>query len=66
MATRLSTTLSTAEYNAVLRELELSRRRQRVEQGRSPVQLTVRSENKGREAKRPGKGHRQDWKRGEW
>lgn len=63
MTTALSAHLSTAEYNAVLRELELNRRRQRVEQGRSPAQLTARSENKGRTAKRPGKGHRQDWRR---
>lgn len=41
---------------------EKGRRRVRVEQGRSPAQRTVRSENKARSAKRPNKGARARWK----
>lgn len=42
---------------------EKDRRRARVENGRSPAQKTPRSANKARIAKRPGKGHRNDWKK---
>lgn len=42
---------------------EKMRRRARVEQGRSPAQLTPRSRNKARMHKRPGKGHRHAWRR---
>ena len=42
---------------------EKARRRVRTEQGRSPAQHTKKSKNKAREAKRPGKGSRTDWKR---
>lgn len=57
--------LSTAEYNAVLRELEHSRRRTRFEQKLGAVHTTrVNDSNKQRDAKYPGKGQRQDWKRG--
>lgn len=42
---------------------EKERRRRRVERGVSPAQHTTRSANKARIAKRPGKGHRQDWRK---
>ena len=42
---------------------EKMRRRARVEQRRSPAQLTPRSRNKARMHKRPGKGHRHAWRR---
>lgn len=42
---------------------EKLRRRDRVEQRRSPAQRTPRSRNKARMRKRPGKGHRQSWRR---
>lgn len=43
-------------------ETEKARRRERVENGRSPAQRTTRSKNQARAAKRPGKGNRNNWK----
>ena len=43
-------------------EWEKLRRRARTEQGRSPAQHTKKSKNKAREAKKPGKGSRDNWK----
>ena len=50
---------------ATLHENEKARRRARTEQGRSPAQHTTRSANKAHIAKRPGKGHRNDWRKAE-
>lgn len=46
----------------VVANREKLRRRARVEQRRSPAQLTPRSCNKARMRKRPGKGHRNAWR----
>jgi hypothetical protein len=55
--------LSTAEYNAVLRELEHNRRRARFEQKLGAVHTTRRNDsNKQRAAKYPGKGQRRNWR----
>lgn len=42
---------------------EQARRRERVERGISPAQRTTRSVNKARRNKKPGKGHRQTWRK---
>jgi hypothetical protein len=44
-------------------EAEKIRRRDRTQRGRSPAQRTTRSKDKGRAAKRPGKGERNAWKK---
>lgn len=56
--------MSTATVALVvsLADVEKQRRRDRTEQGRSPVQRTSRSRNKARAHKRPGKGQRNQWR----
>lgn len=44
-------------------EAEALRRRDRVQQGRSPGQHTTRSRNQARATKRPGKGTRSNQQR---
>jgi hypothetical protein len=44
-------------------EAEKIRRRDRTQRGLSPAQRTKRSKDKGRAAKRPGKGERSLWKK---
>lgn len=51
------------KVDAAVQAQRKARRRERVERGISPGQRTTRSVNKGRRNKRPGKGHRQEWRR---
>lgn len=54
---------SADDLNHSVEHREKMRRRVRVEQRRSPAQLTPRSRNQARMLKRPGKGHRHAWRR---
>lgn len=56
--THTNTWLNNRDLLALITDQEKSRRRERTEQGRSPVQHTSRSVNKARVANKPGKGSR--------
>lgn len=56
--THTNTFLNGRDLLALITEQDRARRRERVEQGRSPAQHTTRSTNKARVAKHPGKGNR--------
>lgn len=62
----MNAVLTGEDLISLLVDSEKERRRARFERGRSPVQRTVRSRNKARVAKYPGKGSRNAWKAEVW